>query len=518
MFPYETVGILGSGSYGTVYKIKQQNHFFALKRCEVYDEPEEKQLCCGSLREYIFHQSIAEVGLDPFLCTAIKYWKGSKHFYFVLPLFDCNLLQFLREYKNASISFEDFCFVAKTLKLAMESLHSKGWIHRDIKPENIYLKKDGSIAIGDFNLVRFSDICIEEKDSSIPRGNSSSLVCTLWTRPPELIYNELQSYNYMETGEEIDTFSIGATLLAVAYGNYVFGKHIRGDSDNLTLEYIQGYFAILGIDSFIQDEYDFDILEIDTKKLPFFSTASERLQNFLPKLWTASQKQLVSKILTSLLDPLSTRRGSLKLLDELPSTSLSSTSVHHIVHATTCKMLSKNFLIYPPPNPTFSTTPSKLYSTDSLWSMCGQLRMPVPLAIHAVYARRTLDQPNSKCIIYLLRLLHRFSTATTWNMSLDNILNVLPYIRLRNDVWKFTRSIEKEPFLVCCFAAWLHFYGTIPADKESLLSSEEMNDVLKSNDCFFGSFGHRWKSQREMLLSWRRLSSMASYELEFDED
>ena len=77
-------------------------------------------------------------------------------------------------------------------------------------------------------------------------------------------------------------------------------------------------------------------------------------------------------------------------------------------------------------------------------------------------------------------------------MSLDNILNVLPYIRLRNDVWKFTRSIEKEPFLVCCFAAWLHFYGTIPADKESLLSSEEMNDVLKSKKkiIFIGNFGN----------------------------
>lgn len=523
MFPFETVGLLGSGSYGTVYKIKQQNQYYALKRCEIFDEPDEKQLSSGSIREYIFHQSIREIGLDPYLCTASIFWKGSKHFYFILPLFDCNLLQFSRQYKNAMISFEDFCFLAKQLKTAVESLHNKGWIHRDIKPENIYLKQDGSLALGDFNLVRFTDICMEEiqQDSclSIPRGNSSTLVCTLWTRPPELIVNELQSNKYIETGEEIDTFSVGATLLSIAYGNYVFGKCIRGESENLTLEYIQGYFATIGIDSFIQNEYDFDILEIDIQKLPLYSTSYERLQQFLPKFWTSSQKIQVSKILSSLLDPLPYRRGTLKLIDELQSTqiNLSSTSIQYIQQASVCKLLTKNFLIHRPILSTYHTIPTTLLSTDTLWSTCGQLRMPLPLALHAVYARRTLEQPNSKSIIYLLRIVHRFPSSTTWNMSVDNILSCLPFIRLRKDIWTFTRSIEKEPFLICCFAAWLHCFGTIPSNKDLLLSSNEMNQVLKSNDCFFGSFGQRWKSQREMLYSWRRLSFQVQEEFEFEE-
>ena len=523
MFPYETVELLGSGSYGTVYKVKQkQNSFFAIKRCEVFEEENDTQICSGSVREYIFHQSIREEGLHPSLCTAIKQWKGYRHFYFVLPLFDCNLLEFAREFRHALISFEDFCFFAKKILVAVETLHSKGWIHRDIKPENIYVSRDGSLALGDFNLVRFTDVCVAESQQdlclSLPRGNSSALVCTLWTRAPELVLGEMQNLSLMETGEEIDAFSVGASLLCLAFGNYVFGKTVRGDSENLTKEYVQGFFSVLGRDLFIDSAYNYHDLDIQPNGLPLFSTAHERLQEYLPKRWTTEQRLHVGKILAALLDPYPTRRASIQIIHELSSVEkLSFPSIKYITNLSLQKKhISKPFLIQPPLDISESFKQSaSLSSADNLWSTCGQLRIPIPLAMEAVKVRRTLDSPNTKCILYLLRLVHRFSCSSNWSFNMDNLFAVLPYVKVRKDIWDFTRSLEKEPFLVCCLAAWIHTYGRIPSSKEELMSSKEMNEILSETkiDCFFQSFGQRWKSQKEMLTSWRRLSD-DSFEFE----
>ena len=48
---------------------------------------------------------------------------------------------------------EDFLQVCEGVAYA----HSKGVIHRDIKPANIFVRKDATLAVGDFGLCFFED-------------------------------------------------------------------------------------------------------------------------------------------------------------------------------------------------------------------------------------------------------------------------------------------------------------------------------------------------------------------------
>ena len=50
---------------------------------------------------------------------------------------------------------EDYILhVLKNILKGLEFAHERGALHLDLKPENIFLKKDGSVKIGDFGCVK----------------------------------------------------------------------------------------------------------------------------------------------------------------------------------------------------------------------------------------------------------------------------------------------------------------------------------------------------------------------------
>jgi cyclin-dependent kinase 7 len=65
------------------------------------------------------------------------------------------------------------------LSRAIYYCHSNFVLHRDIKPNNLLIAADGEVKLADFGLARsFAD----------PYANMTSVVITLWYRPPELLY------------------------------------------------------------------------------------------------------------------------------------------------------------------------------------------------------------------------------------------------------------------------------------------------------------------------------------------
>jgi serine/threonine protein kinase len=480
--------LLGSGSFGQVYRATDDSgHAVAVKRSSLFES--DGDLVVGTLREYMTHNSMTP---HPSLCMATRMWTSRHAAFFVLPLFHGNLLEFAKR-MMFQLKFQDFCVVAHTLASAVSHMHAQGWMHRDIKPENMYVDGHGGMALGDFNLARFCDSTSDVARTT--RGSSTTHICTLWTRAPELCVADLEGRAVLDTGFEVDAFSVGATLLAVAAGGYVFGKRIASESANETESYLHGFFSVAGTDSLIRA--GFPTLDHDT--LPSSNDFAKRLMTLLPPGWTESEQMSVSVRLARLLDPLPSRRASVQCLMDLPKAAASS----DFQCMTRIPRKVASFIIKP--HETAAQPASCLTKPDSLWSQLGNWRVPIPLAMHAVLLRRTSMDPT-KTFLYLLRAIHRFSFVESTSTQRESVVQVLPSIRMNPRLWCLARQVEGQPFLVCCLAAWIHVHGE-PPESIDVLSSDAMQRVLQhaEADGFFGAFGLQWKSQRSMLESWRRL-------------
>jgi serine/threonine protein kinase len=91
-------------------------------------------------------------------------------------------------------------------------IHEQGFIHQDLKSPNILVFNDLNVKLCDFGLAR-----------RMSSGNGmlrvDRVVCTLWTRAPELLMCE-SSYS-----EKIDDWSVGCIILEMIMGRSPF----RGD-------------------------------------------------------------------------------------------------------------------------------------------------------------------------------------------------------------------------------------------------------------------------------------------------
>lgn len=92
--------------------------------------------------------------------------------------------------------------------------HEQSVLHRDLKPQNLLIGWDGRLKLGDFGLAR---------DFSVPVGNFSNDVVTLWYRPPEVL---LGSCTY---GTSLDIWSAGCIIAEMYTGHALFPGNSDGN-------------------------------------------------------------------------------------------------------------------------------------------------------------------------------------------------------------------------------------------------------------------------------------------------
>ena len=128
---YIIVGELGSGSYGTVKKVKHKKlgEYRAMKIISKKSESSQNEV---DILRKISHPNIVNI---------FEIYEDSKKYYIMMEICEGGEL-FEAISQQGSFSEGDCANIMKSLLSAVNYLHGKNIVHRDLKPENIMLTKN----------------------------------------------------------------------------------------------------------------------------------------------------------------------------------------------------------------------------------------------------------------------------------------------------------------------------------------------------------------------------------------
>jgi serine/threonine protein kinase len=185
---FETVSIIGEGTYGKVYlnRMKDSGELFAIKEVSKQNLFNKNQL------ETIHSERNILASIQhPFIVQLFDAFQSSKNYYLCLEFIPGgNLLSKMRT--QGIIHLDDVRIYVAEIAIALHHLHSKHIVYHDLKPENILINTDGHIKLTDFGSSKDVSTIKIKKDLS-------GTLCYL---APEVIDDS----NY---GTEIDWWALG---------------------------------------------------------------------------------------------------------------------------------------------------------------------------------------------------------------------------------------------------------------------------------------------------------------------
>jgi serine/threonine protein kinase len=545
---FELVRDLGSGAYGKVFCIKSGMDYRALKVQEYFD-PKDGTMIAGSVREHVFFSQFPP---HPNILSCKSIWRVKENLFFSLPLYSCDLCMLSR---LCPLTFYDFLYIARSLCNGLKAMHDANWMHRDFKLENVLVDAKRGVCISDFNLVRFCGIDIpfadivtkEDKDKDTRQGgrdvvnddkketkpqispkpaknvlqlsvNATTEVCSLWTRPPEVVLQQLIGKSRTSYGLEFDMFSLGATLLGMlANGEYVAGSKIRGRGESSEEKYISACLDLIGVDNETMALYG-----PYSNAAPSTDKCIERVKRFINQpCWSPQQKDIASLLIVGLLHPNPKTRFTWKdveewfsLQEQIP-TSFSYSVIQILATQKAKSRTSKSFTL------DFSITeePTKkqhrnknTLNLETFWNLCGNCTIPPFVAIEALRLKfgRGYSIQESQSLLFILECVHGYVSANISSqlcyISPEDIWYVLESLpTLDSQTIQLAASLRSHPFKLCCLAAEIAITGKCE-NPEKLEETKLMH--LSTASPYFASYGNYWKSQKDLRSTWLRLLTL----------
>lgn len=217
---YRVVKPVGSGSYGDVFLVKnQEDKTFALKVLRLWDVP-------GDVRDTLVERfkrgyQAAKIPCEQLIHT-IDFGTLSGNPYFVM--------EYCPNGDLSSLIGKDKSNLPKLIRdvlLGLHALHSEGKVHRDLKPENVLIRSNGIAALTDLDVIadRNSQSSLSEKNVF---GRPKQVFGSPLYMSPEMSDRKRGGVTYLPT---VDIWSLGVMLYElVTDGAFPFAD-IRPDSD-----------------------------------------------------------------------------------------------------------------------------------------------------------------------------------------------------------------------------------------------------------------------------------------------
>ncbi|RNF27126.1 putative mitogen-activated protein kinase, putative,kinase [Trypanosoma conorhini] len=203
---YETLGILGEGTYGVVVKARHRatGRIVAIKKYKQAEDDDHVRKT--SLREVRVLKQLRH----PNIISLLDVFRRDGKLYLVFEYVENTILQLIEE-KRHGLSPEEVRRYTYQLLNGVDYCHAHNIVHRDVKPENILVSKDGVLKLCDFGFAR----------QLSAKGKYTDYVATRWYRAPELLVGDV-SY-----GKPVDIWAIGCIFSELSDGQPLF----PGDSD-----------------------------------------------------------------------------------------------------------------------------------------------------------------------------------------------------------------------------------------------------------------------------------------------